>query len=367
MLKYKPDWPASQQRFAAFWEGELIDRCCCSLYAPADRPLDSAIAPPRPPRDVQQKWLDAGFRYENALAGFNRTHFGGDAFPLFWINLGPGVAAAYMGGEFGLAPDTVWFDAKPPITDWQKRQPIKMDWDSFMWKTTWEMTKLFSENARGEYHVGMTDLGGNLDIVVSLRGNDKLLYDLYDYPEEIKTACTEINVAWKQAYDRLQALMTSHQQGHSAWMGLWSPGTWYPLQCDFSAMISRPMFDEFVTPWLAREAKWFADGVSHLDGPGEIPHLESILDIEEINAIQCVPGDMFQSDGKAWQSFANEMWMPVMKRIQEKGRRLILLGFNPKERDAIMENLSPKGLYLTMFLPSQSDAQDVLRRIEAWK
>lgn len=366
-MKYKPDWQASQQRFTAFWQGEIIDRCCCALYAPRKTPLDNAIAPPRRAQDVRQQWLDAEFRLENSLAGFNRTHFGGDAYPLIWVNLGPGVAAAYLGGEFGLAPDTVWFDAKPPIVDWPTRAPIAMNWDAPMWKTTWEMTKLYCENAHGEYHVGITDLGGNLDIVASLRGSDKLLYDLYDYPEAIKVACDEVDVAWKQAYDKLLALMDSHQRGYSAWMGMWCPGTWYPLQCDFSAMISRPMFDEFVTPWLAREAKWLDHGVYHLDGPGQIPHLESILDIEDIHAIQCVPGSIFQSDGRTWQSFANEMWIPVMKRIQEKGRRLILLEANPKELDALIENLDPEGLYIAMGLPDQDTADAVLKRIEKWK
>ena len=36
-------------------------------------------------------------------------------------------------------------------------------------------------------------------------------------------------------------------------MGLWAPMRWYPLQCDFSAMISPDMFAEFVLPDLAEQ------------------------------------------------------------------------------------------------------------------
>ncbi len=366
-MKYKMDWPASRQRFTAFWQGEIVDRCCCAFYAPRNTLLDPAIALPRPPRDLQEKWLDPQYRLENILATFNHTYYGADAFPFHHIDLGPGDLGAFVGGGFRLAPDTVWFDVNLPIADWATRAPILMDWDSPLWKTAWEMTGLLCQNACGDYHVGITDLGGTLDIVASLRGADSLLLDLYDEPEAVKTAAAEVQTAWKQAYDRLMGLMAQYQQGSSAWMGLWCPGAWYPMQCDFSAMISPRMFDEFVAPDLAKEAKWFDRAAYHLDGPGQIRHLETLLDIEDICAIQCVPSVMLQNDGKFWQSYFNDEWLPVMKRIQERKRGLILTGIHPCELDALIENLRPEGLFFAMHLSSQDEAEAALKRIERWK
>jgi hypothetical protein len=365
-MKYKEDWDRSRERYSAFWQGELMDRCCCSVIGPREKPLHP-FPLMRAPRDLEQNWLDAEFRLERTLYTFANIYFGGDAFPMFWNNLGPGVAAAFMGANWRLAEGTVWFDADPPIKEWGNRQPIRLDRDSPMWKTTQRMTELFCENAGDDFLVGITDLGGSVDIAASLRGSDRLLYDLYDYPDDVKKLVTEIDIAWKQAYDSLQGLIEGYGKGSCAWMGMWCPGRWYPLQCDFSSMISRGMFDEFVRPALAEEAKWFDRSIYHLDGPGEICHLESILEIEGIDGIQCVPGTMYQErTGGYYQSFYNELWLPVMKRIQQKGKLLVLNEVNGIELDDIIGSLSPKGLFMSMTGKSESEAVEFVKRINAW-
>jgi hypothetical protein len=364
---YKEDWDKSKERFNAFWAGDIIDRCCCSVTAPRDKPL-CPCPPAREPSDLQQKWLDPEFRLEQTKRAFAGTFYGGDAYPMFWNNLGPGVAAAFMGAGWRLADNTVWFDTNPPIKQWPARLEIKLDTAGPMWKTTLEMTRLFCENAGEDFLVGITDLGGSMDIAASLRGSDKLLYDVYDYPNEVKALVTEIDISWKQAYDLLQRLMDQYISGTCAWMGLWCPGRWYPLQCDFSAMISRTMFDEFVRPALAIEAGWFDHTIYHLDGPGEICHLESILEIEGIDGIQCVPGSMYQqSTGECHTLFCNELWLPVLKKIQQKGKRLVMNEVHPSELSSLMEHLSPMGLYMSMNCKTEEEAKVIVEKINNWK
>lgn len=363
---YKEDWDKSKERYRAFWQGAVIDRCCCAVTAPRDTSLPSPQR--REARDLNQQWLDPGFRLEQELGVFAHTYYGGDAFPLFWNNLGPGVAAAFMGAAIRLASETVWFDADPPIKDWKNRREIELDTAAPMWKAAWDLTEHFCKNAQGRYIVGITDLGGSLDIAASLRGSDRLLYDLYDEPEQVKRLVQEIDAAWKPAYDLLQGLIEQYDAGNGAWMGMWSPGRWYPLQCDFSAMISRQMFDEFVKPALAAEAEWFDNAIYHLDGPGEICHLESILEIQKIDGVQCVPGTMFQErTGTYYQSFANPLWMPVMKKIQKQKRLLVLNEVKPIELEELMENLSPEGLFLSITCGTEEEAGETLKRIERWK
>jgi hypothetical protein len=52
--------------------------------------------------------------------------------------------------------------------------------------------------------------------------------------------------------------------------------------------------------------------IYHWDGPGQIPHLGSLLDIKPLTAIQWTPGD-----GKP--GACDECWFPFYRRIQEKG------------------------------------------------
>ncbi len=364
---YKDDWEKSKERFTAFWAGEIVDRCCFAVTAPRNKPIDSTIEK-REAKDLVQKWLDPEYRMEDTLHHFSHTFFGGDAFPLFWNNVGPGVGASFMGSGYKLAKDTIWFDANPPIKSWENKPEIKLGPDSEMWKIVWNMTELFCKNAKDDYIVGITDIGGNFDIAVSLRGNDALLFDLYDHPEEVKALIDEIDDLWIQIYEKLQGLINEHMEGSAAWMGLWSKKRWYPLQCDFSAMISPEMFDAFVKPSLKREAEFLDNAIYHLDGPGQIRHLDSLLEIPGITGIQCVPGDTLSlRTGEFHGTFFSETWLPVYKKIQEKGKNLVLTGVHPVEIDDLIGCLNPKGLFISTSCKTEEDAGTILKKVEKWR
>jgi hypothetical protein len=364
---YKDDWEKCKERFNAFWAGEIIDRCCFAVTAPRNKPLYPGVEF-KEARDLTQKWTDPEYRYKEAMHHFSNTFYGGEAFPLFWNNLGPGTGASFMGAGFKLAENTIWFDADPIIHDWESMPEIKFNQECEMWKTVWDMTGLFCREAKDNYAVGITDIGGNFDIAVSLRGNDKLLYDLYDHPYEVKALIERIDDIWIQIYDKLQALTARYMEGVSAWMGLWCEKRWYPLQCDFCAMISPEMFDEFVKPSLQKEASLLDHAIYHLDGPGQIRHLDSLLEIDGINGIQCVPGSaLFKNTGEFHPTFCNEKWIPVLKKIQDKKKNLVLHEVHPSEIDELMDILSPEGVYISTTCKTEDDARELIKKVEKWK
>ena len=59
---------------------------------------------------------------------------------------------------------------------------------------------------------------------------------------------------------------------------------------DFCYMISPAMFDRFVKPELAATCRRLKHAFYHLDGPGELAHLDSLLEIPELKGVQWVPG-----------------------------------------------------------------------------
>lgn len=65
----------------------------------------------------------------------------------------------------------------------------------------------------------------------------------------------------------------------------------YMLQCDFAYMISPDQFEEFVLPELKTCCKRIARPFYHLDGKGQLGHLDHLLSIAELRGIQWVPGD----------------------------------------------------------------------------
>ena len=160
--------------------------------------------------------------------------------------------------------------------------------------------------------VGITDLGGNLDILASLRGTEKLLVDLSDDPENVERLVGEITALWIRYYDELEAITRTAGRGNACWGPVWSPAPGYMLQSDFAYMISPRMFKRFVMPDLKSICDHLEYAFYHLDGKGEIPHLDQLISIPRLRGIQWQPGD---GQPKA------EGWLPLIQKIRDSGKR----------------------------------------------
>ena len=127
------------------------------------------------------------------------------------------------------------------------------------------------------YFVGVPDLNGPTEILARLRDTQRLALDFYDNSQYIKPALAEINRAW---YEYWQACIAITHQigGYFFWMGIWSDVPATDLQSDFSIMISKEMFDEYFLPFIAEQTEMVPRTIYHLDGPGAVRHLDSLLD-----------------------------------------------------------------------------------------
>jgi hypothetical protein len=83
------------------------------------------------------------------------------------------------------------------------------------------------------------------------------------------------------------------------------------LQSDFSYMISPAMFERFVLPDLVACCDVLDYTFYHMDGRGQLAHLDMLLSIKKLQGIQWQPGD--------GQPLADK-WLPVLRRIREAGK-----------------------------------------------
>ena len=118
---YMKRFSAALENYEAFWEHRSIGRPILNLTVCEDTSWQ------RPPRDVQQKWLDADFILEMAHAQATRYDYIAEGVPNLFANLGPGMLAACIGGSYVLAPNTVWFDQDPIIRDWDNPPEFRFD------------------------------------------------------------------------------------------------------------------------------------------------------------------------------------------------------------------------------------------------
>ena len=328
------DWARVERDTMAWWAGEL------------DRPLvyltSTDPVPSRTPFNYQSNYpldmpADAVVdQYDPSLAA---THYYGDAFPMRWINFGPGIMAGFVGGEVHSVrepSETVWFTPahETPIADLD----LAFDAENVWLRRVKALTAAFVERYGGMLQVGQTDLGGNLDILASLRTTSGLLFDVTDKPAEVHRLVQRTTELWLRYYDELDAIIRPTCRGTTSWAPIWSTGKTYMLQCDFSYMISPRMFERFVLPDLVACCDHLDHGFYHLDGKGEIPHLDMLLAIPRLRGIQWIPGDGQPTP---------DQWLPLLKRIRDGGK-LCQVFVRPEGARRIVQNLGGKGFLLVI-------------------
>ena len=313
------------------------------------------------PESVEQKWLDENFIVESALHECQNREYIAEGMPFLFTNLGAGCLAACVGGNYKLDSDTVWYDRSPIIEEWENMPEIKFDTQSEMWQHVERIQK--KAFAHSEFNTSITDLGGPLDILCALRGTENLLYDLYDYPDEVKAMTRRITKIWAEAFDLQKEAVKKADQPYNNWMNVPSLKPWYPLQCDFAYMLSPALFEEFVLSSIIEQVEHLERSIYHLDGVNQIPHLDMLLEIEGLTGIQWVPG---AGQLPKW----DEKWIPLYQRVQAKNKVLVLNGGFPvndlKAAEKLIKSLDPRGVYFSFTAPDRDTAERLLECVEKW-
>jgi 5-methyltetrahydrofolate--homocysteine methyltransferase len=151
---------------------------------------------------------------------------------------------------------------------------------------------------------------------------------------------------WLEVFGELNALIQPHCAGCVPWAPTWAPGPTYMLQSDFSYMISPNMFKEFVLPDLKACCDHLDYSFYHLDGIGELPHLDQLLSIPNLHGIQWIPGA-----GKPPPS----EWPEVLDRIRSAGK-LVQVYATPEEARKIVRRHGGKGFYFALSGADITDA-----------
>ena len=122
-------------------------------------------------------------------------------------------------------------------------------------------------------------------------------------------------------------------------------------------MVSPDMFRDFFLDDLAEYCRMLDYPVYHLDGPGAVKHLDSILEISDLRVIQWTPGA-----GAAPLSH----WIPMLREIQAAGKGIFLYA-NPNELDLLMENPSYKGIIVNLWASSPEEADTLVSKALRWR
>lgn len=356
-IRWKDNWPDTQRRFMDWWrhEGLLVG----GWMPPAlthGRPHAAVEAPPASDA-VGRIYRDPNYRAAVEHHRLAHAYLGGDQLPVANTNIGPGSLALYLGSEAGISEETVWFHPWMDSID----QPLVFDPENAWWRTTAATLCACAHNAQGKYLVGCPDLVENLDILAAGRGPESTMIDLVEQPAAVLARLAELNRAWFEVYTRVYDLIRL-PDGSSAFGAfcLWGPGKTAKVQCDASAMISPRMFRRFVQPFLAEQCAWLDHSMYHLDGHQCLCHLEALLEIEGLGAIEWTPDPTVPSGG-------DPCWYNFYRRILAAGKSVQVVNLKPHEVLPLLDAVGPKGMYLLMNVDGQDEFDAVWRMTETYR
>jgi len=349
-LEYKPDWEQAAERMTAWWNQEVLDRACIQVTAPLRSPR--AIAAPE---DIRKRWLDMEYVLAVAEDRMRCTYWAGDAYPMLMPNLGPDAFAGYMGGELVFSETTTW--AKPIIEDWDKLPSLDFDFSAPWWQKMESMCYEALEFAQGKFFISLPDGHGGTDGLAALRRPERLCLDLIDRPDDVLAAMKKMDQANTVYYERLFSIFHQYQEGACGFVPAWGPGKTATSQCDFLALIGPEMSEKFVMPGIREETDLLDHSVFHLDGPDALVHLDMLLEMPGIEAIQWVPG--------AGNPSASG-WLEYLKRVQAAGKGLYLSTSGPEEVELLMRELKPQGLLMRTGVATPELADELVAKVAKW-
>lgn len=344
------DWERIERDWSAWWAGEL------------ERPLvviegwdsSTGLTPPEVRQFATKFSLEtpADEVIDYYQAQLEAKLYYADAWPKWWANFGPGIAAGFLGAQLFSQPDTIWFEPTRRV----KIENLQVSYDpqNIWWRRVQELTQTAVNRWGDQVCIGLTDIGGNLDILASLHTTQQLAYELYDAPDEVLRLVDTITDLWLRYYDDLYTIIKPTGRGTTPWAPIWSPERCYMLQSDFSFLISPPMFERFVMPDLTACCESLDHAFYHLDGPGEIRHLDMLLSLERLRGIQWIPG--------AGQPPPEE-WLPLLKCIRDSGK-LCQLYVTPEGAYKIVRELGGRGFAFCIreFMP-QAEVKEFLNTL----
>ncbi len=364
MTVFKDDMEEAKARVEAWWSNELLDRPALIVSAPREPRYELPVPEWK---DWDALWTDPSVvipRIENRMAA---TWFGGEAFPVLFpvsVHL-VSITCKYLGAEnIYVDEHTTW--SKPFLDSLSDRRPLRFDPDNLWWKKTVSLLEAGAARIKEgnlECFLGIPDLNGPTEILAGIRGSQEFALDFYDDQEAIRPAVREVQDAWFEAWERcgricedLPSARAHGLGGPFFWMGIWSSKPAVDLQSDVSCLISEDQFQSHFLGFIREQTERIERTIYHLDGPGAIRHLDSLLSLPELSAVQWVQG---AGAGPLTD------WIDLMKRILDRGKPVFAY-CEPEEVEPILKALGGRGVLLSTACASVDDGMRLLDNSARW-
>lgn len=354
MNTWKPNLEETKKRYINWWNHKGIILNMWEHFQEGVKPHADIPMPPAP-RDLNQKWFDPEWRAEYLDWYVAHSSLMADMLPVANTQLGPGSLAAILGGVFEGGEDTIWIHPDPNYSDDIVFNPNHPNY--LLHK---DLLKACKQKAQGHYYVGMPDLMEGLDVLAAIKGTDQVLLDTVMQPEVLEHQIQQINDIYFQVFDELYDIIREGDEMAFCYFSSWAPGKMSKLQSDISTMISVDDYRRFVQPFIREQCQKIDYTLYHLDGVGAMHHLDALLEIKELNAIQWTPGVGEPQGG-------SPKWYDLYKKILAHGKSIMACWVTLDELRPLLDNIGGDGVHLEMDFHNEQEVEQAMRIIEEYQ
>ena len=358
MNTWKENLEETKQHYINWWNHRGIVLNMWEHFQEGVKPHADIPAPP-PYKDLNQRWFDPEWRAQYLDWYVAHSSLKADMLPVANTQLGPGSLAAILGGVFEGGEDTIWIHPRP-VVDGNAVDEITFDPQHPNYLLHKELLKACKRKAQGHYYVGMPDLMEGLDVLAALKGTDKVLLDTVMQPEVLEHQMQQINDIYFQVFDELYDIIREGDEMAFCYFSSWAPGKMSKLQSDISTMISIDDYRRFVQPFIREQCQKIDYTLYHLDGVGAMHHLDALLEIEELNAIQWTPGVGEPQGG-------SPKWYDLYKKILSHGKSIMACWVTLDELRPLLDNIGGDGVHLEMDFHNEREVEQALRIVEEYQ
>lgn len=344
----KEDWETTKTRLTHWWANEVYDRAVILVTAPkkeiSRNPWPNGVVTPE---IAYTDWDFMTWRMEEDI---RTTYYGGEALPVFWHNWSVGHALL-LGCEPNFCTDTVWTDPLPASADGYP--VIRFLRQGRWWHWMRQVTLQASRASQGRFFVMPTWGNHAADNLALIRGSQALMMDIAENPDWVRQAARQVSDILIEVYTALWELVdpgVTGIEGSVNYCSIWSPGRTMGFDCDISCMLSPKQFEELFLPPLIETMRTVDHRIYHLDGIVALQHLDLLLSVPEIHAIQWVPGSGHENILQ---------WIPLIRRIQKAGKGVQVFA-DPRDIPALLGEVSARGLCIQTVCDSEADARQML-------
>ena len=358
---WKPNLEETKRHYIDWWNHKGIVLNMWEHFQDGVKP-HADIPAPKPYKDLNQRWFDPQWRAEYLDWYVAHSSLKADILPVANTQLGPGSLAAILGGVFEGGEDTIWIHPRPAssVASGLSADDITFDPNHPNWLLHKELLRACKAKAQGHYYVGMPDLMEGLDVLAALKGTDKVLLDTVMQPEVLEHQMQQINDIYFLVFDELYDIIREGDEMAFCYFSAWAPGKMSKLQSDISTMISGDDYRRFVQPFIREQCQKIPYTLYHLDGVGAMHHLDSLLEIDELNAIQWTPGVGEPQGG-------NPKWYDLYRRILSAGKSIMACWVTLDELRPLLDNIGDEGVHIEMDFHNEHEVDQALTIVDEFR